>query len=236
MDENAIDKTHDLVEQLNTAFDDEDVLSENECFRKEGPVLPLLKKIVEYYEKDDNKKKEVVSLYNDIATFAEMVADFDTGSQYAKKCVKLSESIQDPMLISDAYYSCSNCLLSAALSIAATALDLIYSSDEKEHEVDIPDELKEKCEAYTAEAVDYFHQTYILNLKLAIEAAAKLKLVDGDLVNKLDDENITATVETLTKALDETNTESEEYTPILDYLMTATDMNKKVVLPSPFDS
>lgn len=217
------------MEQLNTSFDDEDVLSENECFRKEGPILPLLKKIVEHYERDEDKKKETVSLYNDIATFAELVADFDTGSEYAKKCVKLSESIQDPVLISDAYYSCSNCLLSAALSVAATTLDFIYSSDEKEHELDIPDELKEKCEAYTAEAVDYFHQTYILNLKLAIEAAAKLNLVDGDLVNKLDDDHITKTVETLTKALNETDTESDEFTPILDYIMTATDMNKKVI-------
>ena len=230
IDDATIEKAHALVSSLSDSFEDEDILSENNCFHKDGPVLPLLKKIADHFEEKETKNEDLVALYDDISNYAGIIADFDMGAEYAKKCVKIAEKGSDPAITADAYFSCSNCLLSAAFSIAASALDLIYSADNEEHAVDVPDEMKEKCEAYTAEAVDFFHQTYILYLKLAIEGAAKLGLVEADLANKLDDDHITETVDTLTNALDKSKMESEEMESILNYIMMATEMNKQVVL------
>ena len=54
--------------------------------------------------------------------------------------------------------------------------------------------------------------------------------MEADLANKLDDDHITETVDTLTNALDKSKMESEEMESILNYIMMATEMNKQVVL------
>ena len=228
MDDQSAQLMHEVIDRFNAIIDESDVLSATELNDKFRYLKDVVLTVQKYCFAKDELKHDGIMLYDILNQMCLSLDDYDSSIVYGKKYLEEIQKLGDDDETVSAKAFLATSYHSAAASIAACVFENGPTDDTYNTE-SIPAEDRKHAEDLNMKSADLFHEAYIDFIRLALKKAAEMKLVDASLQDRVDDDHLVETMETLTKAVDECkDKESEDFQQILDYLDNSMEMNEKV--------
>lgn len=213
-----------IVELLLEKTSSSDVMSSEEFLMNDTPMIPILIAAAQYCEGEKETERELMDIYSNLYDIYVFRGEFEKGLEYTRKSLDIANKSDVVEYKAEATLLCANAAMSCALGLAS---GIIESARAEEGELSVPESIEDKAIEFINLVVDYSHESYLLYLKLALDGAISLGLVDSSLSEKLDDENILETVGTLSSSLEQAE-RTDDVMTIISHLETAVEMNEKV--------
>ena len=222
----------ELVKTVNTLGDDLlealydcDVMDISNVLNKDFALIRIAETACEYCSSQKEMEREHIDLLVVLYNIFSFIGDFETSQKYAKQGVEVAKKSEVMEYIAEAYFLCTNATISCALGVASSVLEKATEDDDNS----VPEYIEDKAIEFINEIVDSSHEAFILYIKLALEAAVSLGLVEESLKDKTDEESIVNTVTTLSEAIEKVE-KTEEVMNIVNFLQIAVEMNETVGL------
>ena len=229
-DENGVQVLISLVDKIIEENASENIPGSDEFLISGRCLNSLLKAAASYCEGVKDFVREHISVYICLCDVLAFQAQFKESLEVSRKALEVANKSMVNEYIAESTMYCANAAISCALALASTLVE----KAENGGEIHVPEEVENEAVELIDTVIDYTHDAYLMYLKIAIEGAAKLGLVDAILIDKLDDDSILDTVGILSNALEEAG-QKDEIVPIIDSLNLAVEMNEKVGLREGFD-